>query len=204
VFDYLSEQRQQDPSVTAGQRTFALNFFGKLTAEEQFHHAAKQAHIALGLAVAAAALAQVDATPMEGFDPAALDELLGLRAKGLRSSMLLALGYRDEAADWNLKLKKLGPVPLDAALKQANHMHAGTGPVTIRMVRAGTGASIELFQYQDSQGSQQQPGGDDVGATHISFYTSDIKASVAYLKARGVKFLGEPFLMPAGDTAGET
>ncbi|MGI4865130.1 MAG: nitroreductase family protein [Janthinobacterium lividum] len=107
VFDYLSAQRGQDQSVTASQRTFALNFFGKLTADEQFHHAAKQAHLALGLAVAAAALAQVDATPMEGFDPTALDELLGLRAKGLRSSMLLALGYRDEAADWNLQLKKI-------------------------------------------------------------------------------------------------
>jgi catechol 2,3-dioxygenase-like lactoylglutathione lyase family enzyme len=99
---------------------------------------------------------------------------------------------------------QLGPVPLDAAWKQANHLHAGTGPVTIKMVRAGTGASIELFHYQASEGSQQQPGGDDIGATHISFYTSDIKASVAYMKSKGVKFLGEPLLMTSGNTAGET
>jgi nitroreductase/dihydropteridine reductase len=78
-----------------------------MTEEENFHHAAKQAHIALGLAVAAAALAQVDATPMEGFNAPALDALLGLREKGLRSSMLLALGYRDTASDWNVSLKKV-------------------------------------------------------------------------------------------------
>ena len=99
---------------------------------------------------------------------------------------------------------QLGPVPLDAAWKQANHLHAGTGPVTIRMVRAGNGANIELFHYQASEGSQQQPSGDDLGATHIGFYTSDLKASVAYLKSKGVKFVGEPVVMSAGETAGET
>jgi nitroreductase / dihydropteridine reductase len=107
VFDYLNEQRNQPPSVSDGHRNFAINYFGKMTEEEQFHHAAKQANIALGLAVATAALEQVDATPMEGFNALALDDLLGLKEKGLRSSMLLAVGYRDEANDWNLKLKKI-------------------------------------------------------------------------------------------------
>jgi nitroreductase/dihydropteridine reductase len=44
---------------------------------------------------------------MEGFNAPALDALLGLREKGLRSSMLLALGYRDTANDWNVSLKKV-------------------------------------------------------------------------------------------------
>ncbi|MNG30869.1 Oxygen-insensitive NAD(P)H nitroreductase [compost metagenome] len=43
---------------------------------------------------------------MEGFDADALDALLGLRAKGLRSVVLLPLGYRDAENDWLLKLKK--------------------------------------------------------------------------------------------------
>jgi nitroreductase/dihydropteridine reductase len=107
VFDYLNEQRNQPPPVSDGHRNFAISYFGKMTEEEQFHHAAKQANIALGLAVATAALEQVDATPMEGFNALALDELLGLKAKSLKSSMLLAVGYRDEANDWNLKLKKV-------------------------------------------------------------------------------------------------
>jgi catechol 2,3-dioxygenase-like lactoylglutathione lyase family enzyme len=98
----------------------------------------------------------------------------------------------------------LGPVPLDAAWKEANHMQVGTGPVTIKMVRAGYGSNIELFEYTDSKGSTQQPGADDIGATHIAFYTSDIKSAITYLKSKDVKFLGEPFTMPSGDTKGET
>lgn len=98
----------------------------------------------------------------------------------------------------------LGPIPLDEAWKKTNHMNPKTGPVTIKMIKAGTGANIELFEYQDNKGSQQQPGGDDIGASHMAFYTNDIHQSVAYLKSKGVQFLGEPFLMPSGDTAGET
>ncbi|WP_316842909.1 NAD(P)H-dependent oxidoreductase [Pedobacter gandavensis] len=77
------------------------------TPEENFHHAAKQAYIGFGVALAEAALLKVDATPMEGFDPAQLDELLGLREKGLRSTTLLPLGYRAEDGDWLVNLKKV-------------------------------------------------------------------------------------------------
>jgi len=98
----------------------------------------------------------------------------------------------------------IGPISLDAAWKEANHMQSGTGPVTIKMVRAGFGANIELFEYKDSKGNTQQPGADDIGASHIAFYTSDIKAAVAYLRSKDVQLLAEPFTMPSGDTQGET
>lgn len=107
VFDHLDTARGQSSRVSERQRRFALKYFAGFTVEQHFHHATKQAHIGLGLAVAAAALDRVDATPMEGFDAAKLDELLDLPGKGLKSSMLLALGYRDEVNDWNLKLKKV-------------------------------------------------------------------------------------------------
>jgi nitroreductase len=55
----------------------------------------------------AAAFEEVDATPMEGFDPAGIDEILGLKARGLRSAVILALGYRDTAQDWLVNLKKV-------------------------------------------------------------------------------------------------
>ncbi|MBL7712960.1 MAG: NAD(P)H-dependent oxidoreductase, partial [Chitinophagaceae bacterium] len=55
----------------------------------------------------AAANEQVDATPMEGFNPAALDEILGLEAKGLGSVAIMALGYRDAANDYLLGAKKV-------------------------------------------------------------------------------------------------
>lgn len=74
--------------------------------EVNFQHTARQAYIALGFALLAAAAEGVDSTPMEGFDPAALDDLLGLRAKGLRSVLLMPLGYRDMERDYLVNQKK--------------------------------------------------------------------------------------------------
>ena len=59
------------------------------------------------MAVAAAAFEGVDATPMEGFDAAKLDEILGLREKGLRSVTILPIGYRAAEGDWLAGLKKV-------------------------------------------------------------------------------------------------
>lgn len=77
------------------------------TKQEQFEHAARQAYIGFGMAIAAAAEQRVDATPMEGFIPEQLDELLGLNKLGLKSVTILALGYRDENNDWLVNLKKV-------------------------------------------------------------------------------------------------
>jgi nitroreductase/dihydropteridine reductase len=77
------------------------------SAEENFEHAARQAYIGFSFAIAAAAFERVDSTPIEGFNPQAVDELLGLKEKGLRSVLLLPLGYRDENKDWLVNLKKV-------------------------------------------------------------------------------------------------
>ncbi|RPD94235.1 oxygen-insensitive NAD(P)H nitroreductase [Candidatus Pantoea deserta] len=65
----------------------------------------KQVYIALGGLLLSAALMEIDATPMEGFDTAALDKALGLREKGLTSVVLVSLGYRSEE-DFNATLPK--------------------------------------------------------------------------------------------------
>lgn len=78
-----------------------------LSKEWHANHAARQAYIALGTALAAAAEQKVDATPMEGFTPEEVDKLLGLKEKGLKSAVLLPLGYRDEANDWLVNMKKV-------------------------------------------------------------------------------------------------
>ncbi|MEN2401760.1 VOC family protein [Flavobacterium sp. MC2016-06] len=103
-----------------------------------------------------------------------------------------------------IPVTQLGPIPLDASWKNLNHINPDTGEVTIKMINAGTGASIEVFQYANNKGSKQHPNSDDIGASHIAFYTTDINDAVKYLKSKGVKILGEPFLTPSGDTAGES
>jgi nitroreductase len=74
---------------------------------DNFDHTARQAYIGFGTAIAAAAELRVDATPMEGFVNEELDKLLGLSEKGLKSVTILALGYRDEANDWLVNMKKV-------------------------------------------------------------------------------------------------
>jgi nitroreductase len=67
----------------------------------------KQAYIALGVALVAAAEEQIDSTPMEGFDKNLLDDLLNLKEKGLCSSVIMALGYRGSKNDYLVNLKKI-------------------------------------------------------------------------------------------------
>jgi nitroreductase / dihydropteridine reductase len=77
------------------------------TTEQKHEWAARQAYIAFGTAITAAAVEQVDATPMEGFKPEAVDEILNLKAQGLRSVTILALGYRDAEKDFLATAKKV-------------------------------------------------------------------------------------------------
>lgn len=77
------------------------------TIEENFIWSAKQAYIALGTGLIAAADLKIDATPMEGFDSQLLDELLDLNKQGLKSVVLLSIGYRDEEKDPFAKMKKV-------------------------------------------------------------------------------------------------
>jgi nitroreductase/dihydropteridine reductase len=78
-----------------------------LTAEQLQIWAAKQTYIALGFTLVAAASEEVDATPMEGFMPDAVDEALGLTALGLHSAVAVTLGYRDAANDYLSGAKKV-------------------------------------------------------------------------------------------------
>jgi nitroreductase/dihydropteridine reductase len=78
-----------------------------LTADQARVWADKQTYIALGVALAAAAELEIDATPMEGFAPDAVDEILGLKADGLHSAVAITLGYRDAANDYLVNAKKV-------------------------------------------------------------------------------------------------
>ena len=78
-----------------------------LTADQLQIWAAKQTYIALGFALVAAATEEIDATPMEGFKPDAVDEALGLKELGLHSAVALTLGYRDAANDYLSGAKKV-------------------------------------------------------------------------------------------------
>ncbi len=107
VFKRHSTERNLPESMSDAYRLMLIGAYPKRPAEENYQHASKQAYISLGVAMTAAAEQKVDATPMEGFDYKALDELLNLKEKGLRTAVILPLGYRDVANDWLLNMKKV-------------------------------------------------------------------------------------------------
>jgi nitroreductase len=107
MFDLTNEQRGFKNEGWENYRQMLLGMYPQRDAEVNFQHAARQAYIGLSAALMAAAFEGVDSTPMEGFDPNALDEILGLRARGLRSVAILPLGYRADEGDWLVNLKKV-------------------------------------------------------------------------------------------------
>ncbi len=98
LIDRTAEVRGQPATALAGYRQVME---GSLLNDARKPHladwAARQAYIALGQLLTAAAVLGVDACPMEGFDPAKFDEILGVRKDGYACLAAIALGYR--AAD---------------------------------------------------------------------------------------------------------
>ncbi len=107
MFDFVNAERGFSNEGWEAYRQKLLNAYPQRDAETNYQHAARQAYIGLGTALIAAAEEEVDSTPMEGFDPAKVDEILNLRERGLRSVILLPLGYRASEGDWLANLKKV-------------------------------------------------------------------------------------------------
>ncbi|TPE47908.1 NAD(P)H-dependent oxidoreductase [Maribrevibacterium harenarium] len=107
MFDLVNEERGFTNEGWEAYRQKLLAAYPPRPAQENFEHAARQAYIGLGTALIAAAEEGVDSTPMEGFEPEKVDEILGLKEKGLRSVVILPLGYRADEGDWLVNLKKV-------------------------------------------------------------------------------------------------
>lgn len=100
MFDLMAEKRGGQSDTAIAYRDRLLESSLARDAQKNFEHAARQAYIGLGTAMIACAAEGVDATPMEGFNPSQVDEILGLRDQGLRSVVLLPLGFRESGKDW--------------------------------------------------------------------------------------------------------
>ncbi|PYE13227.1 NAD(P)H-dependent oxidoreductase [Paraburkholderia silvatlantica] len=107
MFDLTNEVRGFRNEGWENYRQKLLGIVAGRGTEANYQAAARQAYIGLGVALIAAAFEEVDATPMEGFDPAAVDEILDLNARHLRSVVIAPLGYRAAGGDWLVNLKKV-------------------------------------------------------------------------------------------------
>ncbi|MCA1326362.1 NAD(P)H-dependent oxidoreductase [Herbaspirillum sp. alder98] len=107
MFDLTNQQRGTINEGWEAYRQQLLSIVAARGTQVNAQSAARQAYIALGFAMLAAASERVDSTPMEGFDPDAVDEILDLKRRGLRSVVMLPLGYRADEGDWLVDLVKV-------------------------------------------------------------------------------------------------
>ena len=103
----IARQREIPVESLKGMGDMVKGSLSNMTQEQKISWAQRQTYISLGFALTAAATEEVDSTPMEGFNPATVDRILGLRELGLMSVVLLPLGYRDSENDYLASTKKM-------------------------------------------------------------------------------------------------
>lgn len=103
-FKNVSETRKASLESMKGYMDFLKTTITALSEEERNIWSAKQTYLALGNLLNAAADLRIDVTPMEGFVPAQVNELLGLNKLGLHATLIATMGYRhDEDATQHFK-----------------------------------------------------------------------------------------------------
>lgn len=94
--DKAAIARQTERKNLEAREQFVNTVLSKLDYNQRIVWAEKQAFLAVGVFVSAAAEAGIDASPMEGFDNAKIDEILGLKAKNLTAALLFVIGHRSD------------------------------------------------------------------------------------------------------------
>lgn len=95
----ISETRGVPVEALAGFSDMMKGTIANLSPEAKNIWTAKQTYIALGTLLSAASELKIDATPMEGFNAAAFNEILGFDKLGLNASVIATVGYRHDEDD---------------------------------------------------------------------------------------------------------
>lgn len=105
----------------------------------------------------------------------------------------------DEADDFFVRVLgcqpvyDLGPMSGDGDwMTEHLNVHPHTVVNRLRFYRCGHGTNFEVFEYQAADGQAPQPRNSDIGGHHLAFYVDDLDAAVEYLRAEGIRVLGEP------------
>lgn len=93
----VAETRKVSLESLAGYKGMIMNVVNSMTPEQLIEWSTRQAYLALGVIIAVASLEGVDSGPMEGFEPAKFDEILGLKKLGLQTKVAVALGFRSDS-----------------------------------------------------------------------------------------------------------
>ena len=94
--DLIAKTRGIGREHLAGFEQMVQGTIASLNEEQKISWSTKQAYIALGVLLTAAAEMDIDACPMEGFDAGKFDEILGLKKLGLSAVVIAPVGYRSD------------------------------------------------------------------------------------------------------------
>jgi catechol 2,3-dioxygenase-like lactoylglutathione lyase family enzyme len=99
----------------------------------------------------------------------------------------------------------LGPFQADDDW-MAHHLNVHPRAVMrkLRFFRCRHGPNFEIFEYEAPDQNPTVPRNSDVGGHHLAFYVDDIGTALAYLRAHGLRVLGEPTVRTQGPSAGQT
>ncbi len=95
-FKNICETRNMPIDPLLGYKDFMTGAINKKSSEEINIWNQKQTYLALANLMNAAANLKIDTCPMEGFDPAQYNEILGLNKLNLNASLVATIGYRSE------------------------------------------------------------------------------------------------------------
>jgi nitroreductase len=104
--DLISKERGVAVDSLKGFADMIKGTISKLSKDQVIEWNKRQAYIALGTMLTTSALAGIDSTPMEGFDPSAFDSILGLKDSNLTTAVVMALGIRSKDDSYST-LKKV-------------------------------------------------------------------------------------------------
>lgn len=107
--DLVAKTRHVERENLEGFERMIVNYISGLTEEQKLAWSHKQTYIALGVLLTAAAELGIDACPMEGFNAAKFDEILGLKKKGLTTSVIASIGFRAEDDSYSKLIKVRRP-----------------------------------------------------------------------------------------------
>lgn len=105
-FDRVQNIRNTPDDILKGFKDYLIDDFNGKAKTEIDKWATKQAYLTMGNLLTVCAIEGIDACPMEGFDPKAYDEKLGLTERGLHAVLVMPIGYRAED-DMFADLKKV-------------------------------------------------------------------------------------------------
>lgn len=100
---------------------------------------------------------------------------------------------------------ELGPFQSDGDWMQTHmNVHPRTVMRKLKFLRCANGPNFELFEFEAPDQRSEQPKNSDIGGHHLAFYVDDMNAAVSWLRAKGVRILGEPTVRESGPSGGQT